>query len=98
MDAGLITSHTEIATTMHELENEKYKLIEVPDKLCVLFKEMVQMCLWCVSCLLREMPNVTLHVHRGNATVRYRDQVADGDIKLNGSYSGPFSFDTSHPL
>ncbi|KIM61255.1 hypothetical protein SCLCIDRAFT_1216160 [Scleroderma citrinum Foug A] len=36
----------QIATTMHELEREKHILIEDPDKLFVLFKEMVQMCLW----------------------------------------------------
>lgn len=36
----------QIATTMHELENEKVKLQGDPDKLEVLFKEMIQMCLW----------------------------------------------------
>lgn len=36
----------EIATTMHELEQEKEKLRSNPDKLLVLFREMVQMCLW----------------------------------------------------
>ena len=77
---------------MHELESEKHKLIEDPDKLSVLFKEMMQMCLWCVSCLLREMPNVTLHVHRGNATVRYRDQAADGNMKLKQFLSRTFLF------
>ncbi|KAG1728237.1 DUF89 domain-containing protein [Suillus lakei] len=36
----------QIATTMHELESKKAKLQEDPDKLEVLFKEMIQMCLW----------------------------------------------------
>ncbi|KIJ04814.1 hypothetical protein PAXINDRAFT_141704 [Paxillus involutus ATCC 200175] len=36
----------QIATTMHELENEKDKLRSDPDKLLVLFREMIQMCLW----------------------------------------------------
>ncbi|KAI6146498.1 hypothetical protein EDD17DRAFT_1767644 [Pisolithus thermaeus] len=31
---------------MHELETEKDKLVDDPDKPSVLFKEMVQMCLW----------------------------------------------------
>lgn len=35
-----------IATIMHELESEKDRLINDPDKLSVLLKEMVQMCLW----------------------------------------------------
>jgi hypothetical protein len=38
----------EIATTMYELESEKVKLQEDPDKLEVLFREMIQMCLWLV--------------------------------------------------
>lgn len=41
-----VTAIHQIATTMHELETEKDKLIDDPDKLSVLFKEMVQMCLW----------------------------------------------------
>ncbi|KAL4077466.1 hypothetical protein J3A83DRAFT_4087210 [Scleroderma citrinum] len=45
----------QIATTMHELESEKEKLIEDPDKLFVLFKEMVQMCLWCDLSLLTHL-------------------------------------------
>lgn len=36
----------QIATTMYELESEKVKLQEDPDKLEVLFREMIQMCLW----------------------------------------------------
>ena len=42
----------EIATTMHELESEKAKLEGDPDKLEVLFKEMIQMCLWLVCIFL----------------------------------------------
>ncbi|KAI6134374.1 DUF89 domain-containing protein [Pisolithus croceorrhizus] len=41
-----VTAIHQIATTMHELETEKDKLVDDPDKLSVLFKEMVQMCLW----------------------------------------------------
>ncbi|CAK5271789.1 unnamed protein product [Mycena citricolor] len=36
----------QIATTMHELEEEKDRLQSDPSKLAVLFKEMIQMCLW----------------------------------------------------
>jgi hypothetical protein len=36
----------EIATVMHELENEKELLESDPDKLGIFFKEMIQMCLW----------------------------------------------------
>ncbi|KAG8215249.1 hypothetical protein J3R82DRAFT_8802 [Butyriboletus roseoflavus] len=36
----------QIATTMHELEPEKGRLRSDPDKLLVLFREMVDMCLW----------------------------------------------------
>lgn len=36
----------QIATTMYELESEKVKLQEDPGKLEVLFREMIQMCLW----------------------------------------------------
>lgn len=35
---------SEIATTIHELDNEKSALDA--DKIGVLFKEMIQMCLW----------------------------------------------------
>ncbi|KZP30085.1 DUF89 domain-containing protein [Athelia psychrophila] len=35
-----------IATTMHELEDQKDALVGDPDKLQILFKEMVQICLW----------------------------------------------------
>jgi hypothetical protein len=37
---------------MHELESEKVKLQGDPDKLEVLFKEMIQMCLWLVCILV----------------------------------------------
>lgn len=33
---------------MHEIEIGKDQIISDPEKLSVLFKEMVQMCLWCV--------------------------------------------------
>ena len=42
------TSSTEIATTIHELEGQKVTLESDPAKLGVLFKEMIQMCLWWV--------------------------------------------------
>lgn len=38
----------EIATTMQELQQEHVKLESDPEKLGVLFKEMIQMCLWFV--------------------------------------------------
>ncbi|KAF7373390.1 DUF89 domain-containing protein [Mycena sanguinolenta] len=36
----------QIATTMHQLQEEHAKLESDPEKLGVLFKEMIQMCLW----------------------------------------------------
>ena len=33
---------------MHELERDKAKLAADPQNLNVIFKEMIQMCLWCV--------------------------------------------------
>ncbi|KAI0729122.1 hypothetical protein C8Q72DRAFT_830244 [Fomitopsis betulina] len=35
-----------LATTMHELDRDKAKLISDPQNLNVIFKEMIQMCLW----------------------------------------------------
>ena len=40
---------SELAKTMHELEAGKEDLAEDPERLGVLFKEMIQMCLWSVS-------------------------------------------------
>ncbi|KAN0080028.1 Protein of unknown function DUF89 domain containing protein [Tylopilus felleus] len=40
------TAIYQIATSMHELAREKEKLRSDPDKLVVLFQEMIQMCLW----------------------------------------------------
>ncbi|KAA1475715.1 DUF89 domain-containing protein [Dentipellis sp. KUC8613] len=36
----------QLATTMHELEEDKVEFESDPDKLEVIFKEMIQMCLW----------------------------------------------------
>jgi hypothetical protein len=36
---------------MHDIDIEKDKIKSDPAKLSVLFKEMIQMCLWCVSAL-----------------------------------------------
>lgn len=36
----------EISTTMHGLDSEKEELISDPEKLKILFNEMIQMCLW----------------------------------------------------
>ena len=41
--------HVELATTMHELERDNDTLASDPDNLKVIFKEMIQMCLWYVS-------------------------------------------------
>lgn len=38
----------ELATTMHELDRDKTKLASDPQNLNVIFKEMIQMCLWYV--------------------------------------------------
>ncbi|KAI6160364.1 DUF89 domain-containing protein [Pisolithus thermaeus] len=40
------TAVYQIATMMHDMDSEKDSLVD-PAKLLVLFKEMVQMCLWC---------------------------------------------------
>lgn len=45
----VLTSRAELASSMREIEIEKDKLISDPTKLSVLFKEMIQMCLWYVS-------------------------------------------------
>ena len=55
---------------MHEIEVEKDKIRSDPAKLSVLFKEMIQMCLWYVAA---PPPNWVLstfdqHRSRGNAT------------------------------
>jgi len=39
---------SEIANTMHELESEKFKFAGDPDKLEVVFREMIQISLWFV--------------------------------------------------
>jgi damage-control phosphatase, subfamily III len=38
---------------MHELQDQKATVESDPDKLEVLFKEMIQMCLWCVRLGIR---------------------------------------------
>ena len=40
------TFDPELATTMHELEQDKAKLASDAQNLNVIFKEMIQMCLW----------------------------------------------------
>lgn len=52
---------------MHELEAEKDVVRNDREKHAVLFKEMVQMCLWCVMSLL--IGDRTDVERRGNATV-----------------------------
>ena len=48
-DEGMVvfTSRTELASSMHEIEIESDKIHSDPNKLSVLFREMIQMCLWC---------------------------------------------------
>ena len=54
---------------MHEIEIEKDKIKSHPTKLSVLFKEMIQMCLWCVpSPTGRVLPASDQRYPRGNAT------------------------------
>ena len=48
----LTTSRAELASSMHEIEIEKDKIKSDPAELSVLFKEMIQMCLWFVFSLL----------------------------------------------
>ena len=48
---------SEIANTMHELESEKSKFAGDPDKLEVLFREMIQICLWFVCIFVSVRPS-----------------------------------------
>jgi hypothetical protein len=59
----------ELATTFHEIEAEKDTLRSDPEKLAVLFKEMIQMCLWSVSLYIMSISADYLLIYRGNATV-----------------------------
>jgi len=62
---------------MHEIETEKEKIQSDPTKLSVLFKEMIQMCLWYLSSLPLigySAPNIRL-------------------TKYQGERDGPFSLD-----
>lgn len=54
---------------MHELDRDKAKLISDPQNLNVIFKEMIQMCLWYVAGpgMLLDSFNAA---YRGNATVQ----------------------------
>ena len=60
---------------MHEIEDQKAILESDPDKLEVLFKEMVQMCLWWVHLNLRLLIAL-ISDHRGNATVSSRNHLS----------------------
>ena len=66
----MLTSRVELALSMYEIETGKEKIKSDPTKLSVLFKEMIQMCLWYVftpqpiGCF-RHPTNTIL---RGNAT------------------------------
>ena len=57
---------------MHDLEAEKKEIFDDPEKLGVLFKEMIQMCLWYTHSLLGQYWSYVLLILlccRGNATV-----------------------------
>lgn len=57
---------------MHELEDDKSALMSDPDKLIVIFREMIQMCLWYVCRLIVSWSRCTyadICLYRGNATV-----------------------------
>lgn len=58
----------EIAASMYELESEKSALYG--EKLAILFREMLQMCLWQVSFYRGVMLLRFTGFQRGNATVR----------------------------
>ncbi|EGO02864.1 hypothetical protein SERLA73DRAFT_176294 [Serpula lacrymans var. lacrymans S7.3] len=51
-----------IATSMYELESERDKLKSDPSKLGILFKEMIQMCLWDLSLLTHLSPSDIEHL------------------------------------
>jgi hypothetical protein len=42
----IITDHAGLATTMHGVEKDKKAYKSDPQKLGILFKEMIQICLW----------------------------------------------------
>lgn len=59
----------ELASSMHEIEIEKDGIISDPARLSVLFKEMIQMCLWCAPPLIRRSQHsFNQRCSRGNAT------------------------------
>lgn len=46
----MFTPPAELASSMYEIEVEKGKITSDSSKLSVLFEEMIQMCLWYLSC------------------------------------------------
>ncbi|KAG1851868.1 hypothetical protein DFJ58DRAFT_792086 [Suillus subalutaceus] len=79
----------QIATTMHELESEKVKLQGDPDKLEVLFKEMIQMCLWLDLSLLTHLsPSDIEHLQ----TVGKEAQEARSDFILKDDQGAVWSY------
>ncbi|KIK35366.1 hypothetical protein CY34DRAFT_96200 [Suillus luteus UH-Slu-Lm8-n1] len=79
----------QIATTMYELESEKVKLQEDPDKLEVLFREMIQMCLWLDLSLLTHLsPSDIEHLQ----TVGKEAQEARSDFILKDDQGAVWSY------
>ena len=48
--SAMFTPPAELASSMYEIEVEKGKITSDSSKLSVLFEEMIQMCLWYLSC------------------------------------------------
>ncbi|KAG1801027.1 uncharacterized protein HD556DRAFT_1230072 [Suillus plorans] len=79
----------QIATTMHELESGKVKLQGDSDKLEVLFKEMIQMCLWLDLSLLTHLsPSDIEHLQ----TVGKEAQEARSDFILKDDQGAVWSY------
>ncbi|KAG1758126.1 hypothetical protein EDD22DRAFT_912194 [Suillus occidentalis] len=79
----------QIATTMYELESEKVKLQEDPGKLEVLFREMIQMCLWLDLSLLTHLsPSDIEHLQ----TVGKEAQEARSDFILRDDQGAVWNY------
>ncbi|KAJ7619435.1 DUF89 domain-containing protein [Roridomyces roridus] len=72
----------QIATTMHELEDEHVKIESDSDKLGILFKEMIQMCLWSVPLDLSLLTHLSTSDIEHLQTVGKDAQAARSDFIL----------------
>ncbi|KAI0049733.1 DUF89 domain-containing protein [Auriscalpium vulgare] len=69
------TAIYQLATTMHDLEAEKDTLASDPDKLEVLFREMIQMCLWGNATASHLSRDLSLLTHMSPEDIRHLQTV-----------------------